>query len=253
MADAISDDDFGMKKSKSVQSMERPKSPLVFAAPVPHLSSTPLQPFRKPVAKGSKFGAVKASNVNFDQLEARAREEQSFNESLGQPEPPTGAGAKPEVAKPLRLESPVGHEEPSKPQAPLSKEQEVAIERLGMGMRKMSAGHVKSLSNGSAKQPVKTTSYVDEGDAQKRFAGAKSVSSDQYFQREDTAEHAYTKQERMRNIQGMNSVSSTQFFGQEEEAGGLGSPNGGMGHSIMEAFESFLRRSDGEDAKEQDE
>ena len=83
-----------------------------------------------------------------------------------------------------------------------------------------------------------------------RFENAKSVSSDQYFERKDDAEQAYLTQERLRQVQGSTAISSDQFFGtEEEESPGIlsGTTSGGMTKSILQVMESLFSPYDGWD------
>ncbi|PJF19355.1 hypothetical protein PSACC_00878 [Paramicrosporidium saccamoebae] len=187
-------------------------------SPVSSPSITGLPP-RKPVIKTGKLGAVK-TNVSFDQLEAKAREEQKAKEVVAPKEEPVKSAAP--IAPSAAKKAP--------PQAPqVSKEQQAAMERLGMGMRKM---------NLSQAPQAKETTYTPSPSAstQKKVTGLKSMSSDQYF-KGDNHEENYANQERLRNIQGATSVSSGQFFNPDDEEPYEG---GGGAAGILSRIKTFV-------------
>lgn len=69
----------------------------------------------------------------------------------------------------------------------------------------------------SSSSATKTSSYsngggADNGDASKRFANAKAISSDQYFGRSNLNEDE-TNKSRLDKFQGSSSISSEDYFG----------------------------------------
>ncbi|KAF9235639.1 hypothetical protein BU15DRAFT_51131 [Melanogaster broomeanus] len=90
------------------------------------------------------------------------------------------------------------------------------LERLGMGFRKLGFGTVPSPTTSSAR----STPPVDDAPtvAREKFGTQKAISSDMYFGRNDydPAFVAESKQ-RLQNFQGATSISSSQYFGREEE------------------------------------
>jgi hypothetical protein len=183
-------------------------------------------PLRKPAIKTGKLGAVK-TNVSFDQLEAKAREEQKVKEAMG---PKEGMVLKDEPAKTVAAPTVPVAEKKAPSQAPqVSKEQQAAMERLGMGMRKMNLSQAPS-----AKEATYTPS--SSSNTQKKVTGLKSMSSDQYF-KGDNHEENYANQERLRNIQGATSVSSGQFFNPDDEEPYEG---GGGAAGILSRLKTFV-------------
>lgn len=71
-------------------------------------------------------------------------------------------------------------------------------------------------SNGNTSKPYSsqmTSSNSTDGDATKRFANAKSISSDQYFGANSSQSEAEIQRNRMDRFQGSNSISSEDYFG----------------------------------------
>jgi len=177
------------------------------AKPVAFVPVPSSQASKKPIVKGGKLGAVKSSAISFDQLEAQSLEE-SF------PEPETVA-SQPSF-EPTPNISPTDGSVPLKAQAPRkaeppSREQQMAMDRLGMGVKKLNLAAPPPAAAPSTEKRFISKALTEEPKGSKTV---KSVSSDQYFGRgqEDT----YAQEQRMRSIQGATSVSSTQFFGQDE-------------------------------------
>lgn len=189
---------------------------------------------RKAPLKLSKLGAVKKEG-NFDEMTAQAKQEHGLAQfsKLSPMSPPT---TQPKVA----LEAPSSgastastssnqdfttraipaRQQQQKPSGltPVPQEQQVAMERLGIGMRKVNLGpptqpSVKSFtSSGAAQSTTKYSSNaMSETDKERKIVtGVKSMSSDQYFKQ--GSEEQDLNSERLRNIHGKTSVSSGQFF-----------------------------------------
>lgn len=183
--------------------------------------------------KLSKLGAVKKEG-NFDEMAAQAKQEHDFTQRSKLPSmsPPT---TQPKVAleapssgvstasnssnqDSTTRTAPAGQQQP-KPNglAPVSQEQQAAMERLGIGMRKVNLGQptqpsVKSSASSGGPQSTKYSSNaMSEAEKERRVVtGLKSMSSDQYFRQ--GSEEQDLNSERLRNIQGKTSVSSGQFF-----------------------------------------
>ena len=224
MADAISDDE------PVIIPVAPPKSSLGLAqAPISTAAAATSN--AKKVAGGgklSKFGAVKSSNLNFDQLEARAKEEQALHESLGisfkTPQAEKIESRKPSISSNSNNSSVSKAAAVKAPKPPLTKDQEAALGRLGMGMKRVGP----------------TTANVP--DPLTPPAPLKSVSSDRYFRSASADEDDLAQQkERLHQLKGATSVSSSHFFadndhpGDEDSFGGGGGTGGG-GSSSMLAF-----------------
>ncbi|CAO1623527.1 unnamed protein product [Sympodiomycopsis kandeliae] len=110
------------------------------------------------------------------------------------------------------------------------------MDRLGMGFGKlaMKQGRVQDQLDRErqAQAAARSAADADMPDyARSKFSSQKSISSDQYFERGgyDTTMSAETK-ERLAGLSGATSISSNQYFGRddpEDEDGGNGYPVGG--------------------------
>lgn len=181
--------------------VERPVvAPVVAAKPVfAKPSPTPaLSVGKKPL--GKKLGAVKSVAVDFDQLENQAKEEEpvtAFVDALPpQPNEFESIADRPVQAQP---QVPRVQPEPVKAKAPtMTKDQEAAMGRLGMGMKKLSLQQKQSAQ-------------------QKPAADApKSISSEKMFKQTSEEERAVI-QEKLRNARGQSSISSNDFFAKPGE------------------------------------
>lgn len=190
------------------------------AAPSFPTSNNTVNP--KPLTGGklSKFGAVKVvETVNFDEIEAKAKMEReeadrrgignksvplasphnspvSPAESFGfkSPKESVSASNKSSLAsqaKPVAASAPV---------APvISKEQQEAMDRLGMGMRKMNISQsVSSSSNASA--------------ASAKIKQQQAISSEKFSSKNSSAEDSFVN-DRLREIDTSKGISSDAFFG----------------------------------------
>lgn len=170
----------------------------------------------KPAAvRTSKFGAIKVvKSVNFDEIEAKARNEreeadkrgtsiknQNFftsNSSLSSPNESFKTFSPVSTAT-AAIKSPKSEIESDKVKIqPISKEQQDTMDRLGMGMRKMNINQsVSSAGNATA-------------------ASAKikhqSISSEQFSSRTNTTEDSFVN-DRLREIDTSKGISSDAFFG----------------------------------------
>lgn len=179
---------------------------------------------KKPPGKMGKLGAIK-SNVSFDQLEAKTKEEQKKSELSSPPSIPVKADH--DAVRPTRTSTTETFKKPQQPQ--ISKDQQAAMERLGMGVRKLNMSSPGVTQNSASSEVVK------------------SMSSDQYFKTE-SQEEKMVNQERLKNIQGATSVSSNQFFNQEEEE----PYETGGAAGMLSRFKTILREGFIESADEND-
>lgn len=156
--------------------------------------------------KPSKLGAKKL-NETFDDIEARAKQEQL--EALKAAEEMTLASAS--SPKPL-FSAPFSPKEERSTQpaipASLSKEQQDNLDRLGMGVGRVSLFD-------TSKSKAKTQAYESTTEAQKRFGDAKGISSDQFFDRDNHASDS----SRIRDFENASSISSNQYFQRESNSG----------------------------------
>jgi ADP-ribosylation factor GTPase-activating protein 2/3 len=107
------------------------------------------------------------------------------------------------------------------------------------------AGGSRSQPPSAYKKPSASSGQAEPGYAQKNFAGAKSISSDQYFGR-DRAQNDPETQARLAKFSGSRSISSAQYFGREEEEAGGG---GDLMNQIASADLSSVAQSVTDGAK----
>ncbi|KAF3388877.1 ADP-ribosylation factor GTPase-activating protein glo3 [Penicillium rolfsii] len=197
--------------------------------------------------KVPKLGAKKvvASDIDFDEMERKAKEEAERIEKLGyDPEAEQAeaeAASTPAITSPTPISSRAGfgtsktHERNSSD-----------VERLGMGMSKLGFGQVskpaapKKLGFGAV-GPAK--SNVDEEElaqAKTRFGTQKGISSDEFFGRDrfDPNAQAEAKQ-RLTEFDGATSISSNAYFGRPEDD--LPAIDDGYG-DLENAAKDFVRR-----------
>jgi ADP-ribosylation factor GTPase-activating protein 2/3 len=146
--------------------------------------------------KPKGLGAVKTANFNFDEAEAKAKaaEETARVQLTMSPVSPTfpsslalapSTSVNPPVSTPGVV--PSQHPPASAPAhaaAPVSPVVGPGIDRLGMGMGKLSLNSaVFGVRPPMAGYTNNSSSAASTQEAQQRFVGAKSISSDQYFAR----------------------------------------------------------------------
>ncbi|KAH8922931.1 hypothetical protein BT69DRAFT_1281824 [Atractiella rhizophila] len=176
-----------------------------------------------PAASSSKpkLGAKKAgASINFEEAERKAKEEEERIKKLGydsKAEEKAAAAAN-ATANSMRMPSAMDEKKyaPSRPQQQ-AKTESADTERLGMGIRKLGFGQI----NGpepvvqKAKAPV-----IDDSPtyARDKFGGQKAISSDEYHGTGmyDTSARAEAQQ-RLAQFSGATSISSNQYFGREED------------------------------------
>ncbi|KAF8423726.1 hypothetical protein L210DRAFT_974046 [Boletus edulis BED1] len=104
------------------------------------------------------------------------------------------------------------------------------LERLGMGFRKLGFGSVPTASQTTP--GVRSTPQADDAPttAREKFGSQKAISSDMFFGRNDyDATFVAESKQRLSNFQGATSISSNQYFGREEEDElERGGPEGGL-------------------------
>ncbi|KAI0051491.1 ArfGap-domain-containing protein [Auriscalpium vulgare] len=121
------------------------------------------------------------------------------------------------------------------------------MERLGMGMKRLGFGGLPSASTAA---PARTSSspVVDDAPttARDRFGGQKAISSDMFFERNsyDPSTVAEGRQ-RLAQFQGATSISSNQYFGREEEedleGAGAGAGDGSLAGLEVAARDAMAR------------
>ncbi|KAJ8676332.1 hypothetical protein QAD02_012119 [Eretmocerus hayati] len=87
------------------------------------------------------------------------------------------------------------------------------------GATSTSSSSTNKYSSKSNSNNRSSKSTVDDGEAQKKFAGAKAISSDQYF-RDSRNDTSWEQKNNLRRFEGSSSISSADYFGT-----GQSSPN----------------------------
>ncbi|KAG0246972.1 ADP-ribosylation factor GTPase activating protein, ER-Golgi transport [Mortierella sp. GBA43] len=198
-----------------------------------------LTPARKTgtASKPMKLGAKKAEAVSFEEAEARAKAEAERIERLGaeavEQERLQKLEAEREAAAAAARVSQGGHENTtpssyyqSNSGANKDRMSSEDMERLGMGMGRMSFG-----ATPSSKPSTSTRSgfgsvggghspQVEENvtAAREKFGNQKAISSDQYFGRNNYDSDAQAEaSRRLQTFSGATSISSNQYFGRPDE------------------------------------
>lgn len=194
------------------------------------------------VGGSKKLGGVKKATglVNFEEAERRAKEEEAKakrmeEEALQEKESFEQAEAMAKAAIQAATASQAAHTAhngrdtngPKSPASPTRTRTSAETERLGMGFGRLNMGAARV----AAKQERGKTSNGDAGSsladepnyARSKFAGQKSISSDQYFERGNyDANQSAEAKERLQGFTNQTSISSNQYFGREEEEEGAG-------------------------------
>lgn len=186
----------------------------------PTTSSSQQQPIASKGGKLSKFGAVKVvKSVNFDEIEAKAKleREEADRRGLGfkaedkkvlSPIPapivesnvPASVSSKSSSSSNLSTKAPVSAAAPV-----ISKEQQEAMDRLGMGMRKMNINQsVSSSSNATAA----SAKIKQQGISSEQFSSSS---------RNSGVEDSFVN-DRLREIDTSKGISSDAFFGRSNSA-----------------------------------
>ncbi|CAG8680626.1 27310_t:CDS:2, partial [Dentiscutata erythropus] len=174
------------------------------------------------------LGAVKLQKVDIELAEQQAKEEEELVKQQSQNEEES------DLNKPVerwsfssRLVYNDGSQSPGGNQEINNNRLSDEIERLGMGVSRLGFG---SVSGTTTKAEETTTSrFIGFGStgntnsntdyARQKFGSQKSISSDQYFGRNQYDPDAVSEaSDRLRQFEGATSISSNQYFGREEEA-----------------------------------
>jgi ADP-ribosylation factor GTPase-activating protein 2/3 len=163
----------------------------------------------KPSKKG--LGAKKATKIlNFDDIERKAKEEEEKRAKEEEEAKKKEVTALP-VPQPSKVAAPLVPST-SHRAAPIA--DEATLDRLGMGMAKMSFGFDPT---STPSKPLQHSSIQESGDAQQRFGKAKAISSDAYFQRGDyDANASAAAREQLRNFDGKSGFGSADYYGRDE-------------------------------------
>jgi ADP-ribosylation factor GTPase-activating protein 2/3 len=170
--------------------------------------------------KGAKLGAKKigaGETIDFDEAEKKAKEEAERIAKLGyDPEAEDVAEKKTEVKV-----APVPAAEPARGHARNSSD----VERLGLQMNRLGFGQVAGAKVAAPAKKMggfgsTSAAAVDEDEsfAREKFGQQKSISSDEFFGRNTFDPQAQAEaRTRLQGFDGATSISSNQYFGREEE------------------------------------
>ncbi|KZT12234.1 ArfGap-domain-containing protein [Laetiporus sulphureus 93-53] len=213
-----------LRSASSTSTASRPVSKLgasrlTSSSTVVTMTSTTSAPKK---SKLGGLGAKKAAPLDFAEAEKRATEEAERIKQLGYDR----EREKTEEEERVRKEAEVSVASvkakatakvvPASPAELQPKGSAHDMERLGMGMKRLGFGAVPAVAT-SAK-----SSAAAEEDAptyaREKFGKQKAISSDMYFGRNAYDPAAVTEaQTRLQSFQGASSISSNQYFGREEE------------------------------------
>ncbi|CAG8785997.1 1765_t:CDS:2, partial [Gigaspora margarita] len=185
------------------------------------------------------LGAVKLQKVDIEIAEQQAKEEEELVKQRLQNEEESNAQKPAERwSFSSRLVYNDGSQSPGGNQEIDNKRHSDDIERLGMGVSRLGFGSVSgpttkaeemtasryvgfgstrntnNLSRSNSNDDVADSDY-----ARQKFGSQKSISSDQYFGRNQYDPDAMSEaSDRLRQFEGATSISSNQYFGREEES-----------------------------------
>ncbi|KAH8553525.1 hypothetical protein BGW37DRAFT_485997 [Umbelopsis sp. PMI_123] len=188
-------------------------------------------------AKPLKLGAKKgAAAFNFEEAEARAKEESERAAKLGYDpaaEAAEEAAAAEESNSGTTFSSRLAYNDNSVSSGNINAtEKQEDIDKLGFGMSRLGFGAVPQGSSGQNKVNVSSRmtgfgsnprSFDDDTStetttARDKFSNAKAISSDQYFGRGNYDESASAEaRTRLNQFKGATSISSNQYFGRDED------------------------------------
>ncbi|RHZ51232.1 hypothetical protein Glove_481g88 [Diversispora epigaea] len=184
------------------------------------------------------LGAVKLQRVDIAEVEQKAKEEAELIKQLPSrsEEQISDESVENQWTFSSRLAYDDGSQSPRESKDLDTKNQSDDLERLGMGISKLGFGTV---SSGPAQNPLEVSSRYtgfgstgpntsikvednfsssDSDYARQKFGNQRSISSDQYFGRNQyDPDTLSASSERLRQFEGASSISSSQYFGREEE------------------------------------
>ncbi|KAH9932827.1 ArfGap-domain-containing protein [Epithele typhae] len=185
---------------------------------------------KKAGGKLGGLGAKKAAPVNFAEAEKKAAEEAERIRQLGydrereKAEEEAKVKSAAEQAAAAKAKSPIAKSTPVAAPTAAPKGNAQDMERLGMGMKRLGFGAVPvaaAATSAAASEDAPTF-------ARDKFGSQKAISSDMYFGRNSYDPSAVAEaQTRLQSFQGAQSISSNQYFGREEEDEGMGGGGGG--------------------------
>lgn len=197
------------------------------------------------------LGAKKAvSSINFEEAEAKARAEEERAKELElkahreAEEEKARRTAATVAATPTQTSNPLASTSTSAKSAPASSSSKAPggqdVERLGIGFKRLGFG----ANAAPAAAPRKATTEDAPTTAREKFGNQKAISSDMFFDR-GTYDPAAVSEARTKlsQFQGATSISSNQYFGREdgEEDEGEGADGSFTGNESLSALEAATR------------
>ncbi|KAI9439432.1 hypothetical protein F5148DRAFT_1259840 [Russula earlei] len=200
----------------------------------------------RPVKKG--LGAKKAAPVDFAEAERRAAAEAERIRQLGydrEREEAEAQAAREAAALELKKKSATASMSGVSPVSAGASSAD--LDRLGMGVKKLGFGALPRAQQAAAAPKVSSAPVVDDSPttARERFGNQKAISSDMFFER-GTYDPTTVAEGRARlaQFEGATSISSNQYFGRdEEEALAHGSDGGILGDSSLVGLENAAREA----------
>ncbi|KAJ5907477.1 hypothetical protein N7495_000159 [Penicillium taxi] len=196
-------------------------------------------------AKKAKLGAKKvvAGEIDFDEVERKAKEEAERIEKLGYDPEAEKAEAESKARASTASATPISAPTPINPKA--HERNSSDVERLGMGMSRLGFGQVskppapKKLGFGAvgSKAPLNEEELAE---TRGRFGTQKGISSDEFFGRERYNPNVQAEaKQRLTEFDGATSISSNAYFGRPEDE--LAAIDDGYG-DLETAAKDFVRR-----------
>jgi len=193
----------------------------------------------RPAKKG--LGAKKAAPVDFAEAERRAAAEAERIRQLGydrEREEAEAQAAREAAALELKNKSGAATTVPAGASS-------ADVERLGMGVKKLGFGALPRAQPATAPKASTSTPVADDAPttARDRFGNQKAISSDMFFERGSYDPTSVSEgRARLAQFQGATSISSNQYFGRdEEETHSQGSDGGLLGDGSLSGFENAAR------------
>ncbi|KAI0262409.1 hypothetical protein BC834DRAFT_891140 [Gloeopeniophorella convolvens] len=199
----------------------------------------------RPAKKG--LGAKKATPVDFAEVERRAAAEAERIRQLGydrEREEAEAQAAREAAALELKNKAAAAASVPGKSAGPKAGGSAADVERLGMGVKKLGFGALPRAQPAAPK--ASSTPVADDAPtaARERFGGQKAISSDMFFERGSYDPSTVAEgRARLAQFQGATSISSNQYFGRDEEEQALAQASDGglLGDGSLAGIESAAR------------
>ncbi|KAI9436632.1 hypothetical protein H4582DRAFT_1962192 [Lactarius indigo] len=197
----------------------------------------------RPAKKG--LGAKKAAPVDFAEAERRAAAEAERIRQLGynrEREEAEAQAAREAAALELKNKNAAATSAGAK-QAATSGASSADVERLGMGVKKLGFGALPRAQPAAPKTSSAPVADDAPTTARDRFGSQKAISSDMFFERGSYDPDSVAEgRARLAQFQGATSISSNQYFGrEEEEMVAQGSDGGLLGDGSLAGIETAAR------------